>query len=132
MIYYVSSHAYCCPVRRVVNNYNGLFILCYSTWRGDSTNMFVSLDHSCFLLDLYVYLFILFAFCNGYQQKDWDNICSVTQSLWNGYLVERPYLSTCHNKYFVSETLTKVYTLCVHPKTRGNNLIIFNISSVQS
>ena len=61
---------YCCPVTHVAQNYNGLFILFYSTWRGDSTNMFVSLDHSCFVLKLYVSLLVPFAFCKGNEQKD--------------------------------------------------------------
>jgi hypothetical protein len=46
--------------------------------------------------------------------------------------MERPCLSTCHNKHFVSETLMEVYTVGVYHKIRGNNLIIINISSVQS
>jgi len=61
---------YCYPVRHVVHIYNVLFILCYSTWRGDSTNMFVSLDHSYLLLHLYVSLLVIFALWKGNEQKD--------------------------------------------------------------
>jgi N-acetyl-gamma-glutamylphosphate reductase len=49
--------------------------------------------------------------------------------------MERPCLSTCHNKHFVSETLMKVYKVAVYPKTKELILINFikiNISSVQS
>lgn len=46
--------------------------------------------------------------------------------------MERPRLSTCHNKHFVSETLKKVCNVGVYPKTCRNNLIIINIISVQS
>ena len=46
--------------------------------------------------------------------------------------MESPRLSTCHNKHFFSETLTKVYNVGVYPKTCWNNLFIINNSSVQS
>jgi len=35
--------------------------------------------------------------------------------------MDRPRHSTCHNKHFVSETLTKVYNVGVYPRTYKNN-----------